>query len=126
MGSQDKWVLGDLESGFHLTKLGWLTVKRHAPILHGASPDNPELRDYWERRNFKQVNSLHARQKRLAKKQKGSCPVCRDTLFNGEELHIHHILPKEDGGTDQYRNLALLHVYCHQQVHRTRKAMQIV
>ena len=74
MGSQDRWVMGDPETGDHLTKLGWLTVKRHAPILHGASPDNPELRDYWERRNFKQVDSLHVRQKRLAKKQKGDLP----------------------------------------------------
>jgi len=125
MGSQNKWVLGDLETGHHLIKLGWLTVKRHAPILHGASPDNPELRDYWKRRNFKQVDSLpNARQRRLAKKQKGICPVCRDSLFNGEKLHIHHRLPKAEGGTDQYRNLALLHVNCHQQVHRKREAMQ--
>ena len=125
MGSQDKWVMGDLETGYHLTKLAWLTVKRHAPIIHGASPDDPELREYWEKRNFKQVDTLtHNRHKRLAKKQKGKCPVCQDSLFTGEELHIHHILPKSEGGTDQYRNLALLHVTCHQQVHRKREVMQ--
>ncbi len=125
MGSQDKWVMGILETGEHLTKLAWLTTKRHAPIQHGASPDNPEQREYWQQRNFRQVDTLPlARQKRLAKKQKGNCPVCRDTLFNGEELHVHHILPKAEGGTDQYRNLALLHVTCHQQVHRKREVMQ--
>lgn len=125
MDRQDDWVMGDLQTGEHLTKLSWLNIKRHVPIQHGASPDNPELSEYWEKRNFKQVETLpHARQKRLAKKQKGICRVCRDTLFNGEDLHVHHILPKAEGGSDQYRNLALLHVTCHQQVHRKREVMQ--
>ncbi|MDE2733819.1 MAG: group II intron reverse transcriptase/maturase [Gemmatimonadota bacterium] len=127
MDISDRWVFGDLQTGDHLIKLGWLNIKRHAPIQHGASPDNPELREYWEKRNFKQVETLtHTRHKRLAKKQKGNCPVCRDSLFTGEELHIHHILPKSEGGTDQYRNLALLHVTCHQQVHQKRKTMHLV
>ena len=127
MDRQDRWVFGDLQTGEHLTKLAWLNIKRHAPMQHGASPDNPELREYWERRNFKKVETLpHARQRRLAKKQKGNCPVCRDTLFNGEKLHIHHILPKAEGGTDQYKNLALLHVTCHQQVHQKRETMHRV
>lgn len=127
MDKQDRWVMGNLQTGTHITKLVWLNIKRHAPILHGASPDNPEQCEYWKQRNFKQVEYLpHARHKRLAKRQKGNCLVCRDTLFNGEDLHIHHILPKAEGGTDLYRNLALLHVVCHQQVHRKRKTMQVV
>lgn len=125
MDKQDKWVLGNLQTGDHLTRMQWLNIKRHAPIIHGASPDNPEQREYWKQRNFKQVDTLpHARQKRLAKKQRGICSVCRGSLFNGENLHVHHILPKAEGGTDHYRNLALLHVTCHQQVHRKREVMQ--
>ena len=127
MDKQDNWVFGNLQTGEHLTRMRWLNIKRHAPIQHGASPDNPELREYWKQRNFKQVETLpYARQKRLAKRQKGICLVCRDSLFNGENLHVHHIIPKAEGGTDLYRNLALLHVTCHQQVHRKRKTMQVV
>ena len=125
MDRETNWVFGDLETGNHLIRLAWLNIKRHALIQHGVSPDNPELREYWEKRNIREVGTLtHARQKRLAKKQKGVCLVCRDSLFNGEELHIHHRIPKAEGGTDQTRNLALLHVTCHQQVHRKREAMQ--
>ena len=125
MERKDNWVFGNLKTGDHLIRLAWTNIKRHALILHGASPDNPELREYWEKRNFRQVETLTlAKHKRLAKRQKGKCLVCRDTVFNGEDLHIHHILPKEQGGNDQYRNLALLHVNCHQQVHRKREVMQ--
>jgi 5-methylcytosine-specific restriction endonuclease McrA len=44
-------------------------------------------------------------------------PVCGDTLFNDEELQIHHRIPRAHGGTDAYANLELVHDYCHQQIH---------
>ena len=126
MDKQDRWVFGNLHTGEHLTRMRWLNIKRHVPIIHGASPDNPEQREYWKQRKYRQVTYLpYARHKRLAKKQKGICLVCRDSLFNGEDIHIHHILPKAEGGTDYDRNLALLHVTCHQQVHRKRGVVRL-
>ena len=37
--------------------------------------------------------------------------------MNDEELHIHHVKRRVDGGTDDPSNLKLVHLYCHQQVH---------
>ena len=53
--------------------------------------------------------------RKLANKQKGRCPFCNESLFNGEKLHKHHIIPRSKGGKDAYRNLTLVHYICHQQ-----------
>ncbi|MEO1432849.1 MAG: HNH endonuclease signature motif containing protein [Cyanobacteria bacterium J06633_8] len=50
------------------------------------------------------------------------CPTCRESLFNGEELHVHHIIPKSKGGKDTYKNLQLVHLMCHQQIHYGKPA----
>lgn len=44
------------------------------------------------------------------------CPVCKESLFNGEAIHKHHRQSRAQGGTDAYRNLVLVHLYCHQQL----------
>jgi 5-methylcytosine-specific restriction endonuclease McrA len=40
-----------------------------------------------------------------------------ESLFNDEEIQLHHKKPGKEGGEDSYSNLQLLHLYCHQQVH---------
>ena len=88
-------------------------------VKHDASPDNPALAEYWEHRNQrKATHHLNAQRKTLDKRQHGICPHCRDSLHNEEELHVHHIVPKAKGGEDRLSNLVLLHLYCHQQIHR--------
>ncbi|MBW4638617.1 MAG: HNH endonuclease [Gloeocapsa sp. UFS-A4-WI-NPMV-4B04] len=36
--------------------------------------------------------------------------MCGESLYNGEELHLHHVKPKSEGGKDTYNNLRLLHL----------------
>jgi len=45
------------------------------------------------------------------------CPICGESLFDGEQIQAHHKKPIKEGGKDIYSNLQLLHMYCHQQVH---------
>ncbi|MGB3204066.1 MAG: group II intron reverse transcriptase/maturase [Crinalium sp.] len=108
---------GDKETGILLTLLGEIKIKRHVMVKGTHSPDNPELKDYWETRRSKDIKSLSKSHQVLAKRQKGRCPVCKDSLVNGEELHAHHIIPRSEGGNDKYNNLNLVHLYCHQQIH---------
>ena len=54
---------------------------------------------------------------KIAKNQGYVCQVCGETLFNEEELHKHHVVPRAQGGADSDTNLALTHLYCHQQIH---------
>ena len=122
VGRQDKWVFGNFKTGSHLPKLSWTPIRRHIMVRYDVSPDDPNMRSYWERREERKTELLPTwKQRGLAKRQDGQCPICHDSLHNGEELHIHHVTPKSKGGEDAMSNLALVHLYCHQQVHKGRR-----
>lgn len=116
----DRWVFGDKTTGMHLLKFSWFRISRHTLVKGKSSPDDPNLKSYWLKREKAKAKSLTPSKQKIAQKQGGLCPQCGDSLFNGEQLHIHHIQPKARGGKDNYGNLQLLHLYCHQQVHGKR------
>ena len=116
----NKWVFGAGNS--HLSKANWTPIIRHVGVRFDASPDDGTLKGYWEWRDRKKAELLHNQKLRmLARQQYGKCSHCHDSLHNGEELHLHHQVPKSRGGTDQLPNLTLIHLYCHQQIHRREK-----
>lgn len=50
--------------------------------------------------------------------QKGKCRICGREL-ELEEIYCHHIIPKELGGTDIYKNLIIVHADIHKAIHST-------
>ena len=114
----DKWVFGNKETGAYMLKFAWFKIERHILVKGKSSPDDPNLKDYWRKRSEMKVKSelIKSRQK-IAQKQKYVCPVCGESLLNDEELHLHHKKPKSQGGGDNYGNLELVHLFCHQQIH---------
>lgn len=116
-GSKNQWVFGDKDAESYLLQLTWTTIERHILVKGKASPDDPELRDYWEKRRQRQQNTLPPKWKKLAWSQKGRCPQCQGSVFNDEELEVHHVHRRCDGGTNENTNLRLVHLYCHQQIH---------
>ena len=118
-GRQDRWIFGDATTGQYLLRLCFMPIQRHILIKHGVSPDNPDEHRYWQKRELRKVELLPTvKHKKLAKMQKGQCVICGDSLFDAEELNVHHMIPKTEGGTDRMDNLALLHTTCHRQLHR--------
>lgn len=118
-----KWVFGTVEGGRSrkLIKLSWTPIERHVIVKKDASPDDPALQAYWERRRRKRHGELPSRQKALARKQLGKCPQCSETVHNDECLHVHHHLARKAGGRDDFDNLRLMHWYCHIQLHAREK-----
>ncbi|MBK4738079.1 group II intron reverse transcriptase/maturase [Noviherbaspirillum pedocola] len=116
-GRDNHWVFGDKRTNAHLLMFGWTPIVRHVLIQGRASPDDPSLQEYWSERRKVKIADLPPRQRDLAKKQKGLCPVCRTPLVNGEELHEHHQVWRSRGGGNERENIRLLHLYCHQQIH---------
>jgi RNA-directed DNA polymerase len=115
----DTWVFGDKHTGWYLLKFSWFAIERHVLVRAHASPDDPRLRDYWRAREQAKAGRLDSRKRRLAQRQRGVCWHCGMSLFNDEELHIHHREPRRMGGADTESNLVLVHLYCHQQLHGT-------
>ncbi|KMW70399.1 HNH endonuclease, partial [Limnoraphis robusta] len=85
-----------------------------------ASPDDPKLTEYWEKRRTNYGKTYFARGSKLfkvAQNQSWKCPICGEHLFNGEKLHTHHKVQVKDGGTNREDNLVHLHLTCHKHVH---------
>ena len=117
----DTWTFGDKQTGRYLLKFSWFPIERHVLVRGTASPDDPSLRDYWTQRQRGKARDLTSSKQKLAKRQKGRCGECGESLFNDEELQIHHRRARSLGGKDTYSNLVLVHLLCHQQIHAKAK-----
>lgn len=104
-----------------MLKYSWFAIERHILVKGKSSPADPQLEHYWKKRELAKAKDLHPSKQKMALKQSGICPSCKESLFNGEELHVHHKKPKAQGGGNGYGNLQLLHLYCHQQIHQDLK-----
>jgi RNA-directed DNA polymerase len=110
-------VFGDHATGVYLEKFAWVHIERHAKVRGAASPDDSTLREYWRNRRT-QAPGHSGLWKRLTWRQDGRCPVCGEALFNGEELHLHH-LERDHRSPNRTRIefQRLVHLFCHQQLH---------
>jgi RNA-directed DNA polymerase len=117
----DNGVFGDKDSGRYLLKFKWFPIPGHVLVRGTASPDDSRLRAYWANRDKAKAHTLTRSMQRLARNQHYVCPICRQSLFNEEDLHEHHMEPRAAGGGDAPENLRVTHLYCHQQIHSRRK-----
>ena len=53
--------------------------------------------------------------------QHGKCAVSGIVLAY-DEIHCHHRIPKENGGTDKYQNLTIVHCIVHKLIHATTQS----
>jgi len=112
----DNWVFGDKRSGGYLLKFAWFPIERHALVQGKASPDDPTLRDYWAKRMAAKTKDLPPVKQRVARAQNHVCPLCGESIHNGEETHEHHVHGRRNSDA-----VILVHLYCHQQVHGLMK-----
>ena len=106
-----------------LYQIASTSIVRHIKVKGDASPDDPSLKEYWEKRHQKLGKTRFDKGTKLytiAENQHGKCPECGEPIFNGEEIETHHIVPVGGGGTDDVENLQHLHKPCHKQVHKTQ------
>jgi RNA-directed DNA polymerase len=112
------------ESLLTLYHIGNTPIERHIKVKGEASPDDPSLTEYWEKRHQKAGKSYwekNSRNYKIAQNQNWKCPICGQPLFNGEEIETHHIVPVTESGRDDTGNLQHLHRTCHKLVHSKSK-----
>jgi RNA-directed DNA polymerase len=124
IGRQDRWVFQDKARHGTLRKFAWTRIIRHRLVPTTSSPDDPTLQAYWTQRQSR-AQATAGRLGQLAWRQQGLCPVCHQILENGEDLHVHHVVPKQDGGRDDLANLRLGHHTCHRQSHSSRAPLGV-
>jgi RNA-directed DNA polymerase len=77
----DRWVFGDRDTGAYLPKPAWTDIARHTLVKGGASPDDPNLAEYWAQRRRKVKPPLDSYTVRLLSKQDGRCSLCGENLL---------------------------------------------
>lgn len=118
--SKSKKKTGEYDINIKLFQIQDVSIIRHI-MCKGFNSFDPEHVVYFEKRvaSGSRKSIILGRQRTsLLKKQKGVCPVCDGVLKDNfyEDLEVHHILSKKDGGSDKLSNLILLHKTCHQQI----------
>jgi RNA-directed DNA polymerase len=102
------WAFGNL------LKHSKIPIVRHIKVKGDKSPFDGDLK-YWGQRMKKGYTGLTKRQQYLLTQQKGKCKFC-DNQFSIQDINtmeIDHIKPKALGGTNDWKNLQLLHRHCH-------------
>jgi RNA-directed DNA polymerase len=98
-------------------------IQRHIKIRGEANPFDPQQETYFESRlGWIMKERLTGRIKwyRLWWRQDKECPICKEKITEETGWHVHHILPKSEGGKDNSSNLVLVHPNCHRQIHSQR------
>jgi RNA-directed DNA polymerase len=108
-----------------LIQLSKIPIKRHFIQRDGLNPFKQEDREIIQRNAVRRARSkvINYRLRDVAKKTNFLCPVCGGILDVGnkaETLHIHHIVPRAQGGSDNTSNLLAIHDYCHMQITYTK------
>jgi RNA-directed DNA polymerase len=81
----DRWVFGDRDSSAYLPKLAWTGIVRHVLVKGRASPDDPDLAEYWAYRRRKVKPPLDAYTLALLSRQGARCPLCGDHLLSVDQ-----------------------------------------
>jgi RNA-directed DNA polymerase len=91
LSRDSKWDFGDKKIGAYMLKFSWFKIERHAMVTKTASPDDPKLKDYWEKRWKTKARSEATRynkiKEKVANNQGYKCTVC------GESLAILRFVP---------------------------------
>lgn len=81
----DLWVFGAPGTDAYVVRFAWTDIVRHIPVKGGASPDDPELSEYWAKRRKKVKPPLDNYTMRLLTRQNARCPLCGDHLLFAEQ-----------------------------------------
>ena len=103
-----------------LVKASDTKIRHHVKIKGEANPFDPQWETYFEDRlGLTLQGSLRGRRKLLYLwwRQNKRCVLCDELITKDTGWHLHHRVPRDQGGTDAFGNLALLHPNCHRQLH---------
>jgi len=108
-----KWIFGKskTEKVFNISEVtSWWPT----PLKRSRNPYIEANRDYFEERQVKRVQARF--RSAFYKKFRNICEECGESLYNGESVEMHHIVPRKKGGSWKIENIVPLHEICHKNV----------
>jgi len=92
------------------------------PLKQDKNPYIKENLKYYDKRREKLIEAKF--RNTVYKLYKQKCPICEESLHNGELVELHHIEPRKSGGKYNLENIIPLHQICHQQVTHRKQDME--
>ncbi len=92
----------------------WTRVKGNRSPFDGDAT-------YWSSRMGDNYLTRDPQKARLLKRHKGKCSHCGQHFKPGDLIEKHHQKPQSQGGKNSDDNLVLVHLHCHDQIHRHSK-----
>jgi RNA-directed DNA polymerase len=89
------------------------------PLKQNRNPYISSDKEYFHKRKTSVIFAKF--RAAVYKKYNNICPVCGSSLFNGENVELHHIDPVKKGGKYTLKNVQPLHQICHQNVTYNKK-----
>jgi RNA-directed DNA polymerase len=118
--SKNKWTFGRSATEA-LYSIADTTIWKLRPLKLNRNPYLKTDLEYFEKRRAGKIAAKF--RAAVYKKFNNTCPGCGQSLFNGEQVDLHHVLPVAKGGKYSLTNIQPLHQICHQKVtYGVRKA----
>lgn len=119
---QDNWIVSAGNKNNPLTLLkhrNFPAGVRWTKVQGERTPyDGDEI--YWSKRIGDKYLTIDPQKSRLLKKQKGRCAYCEQQFNPDDLIEKHHIERKSKGGSNADKNLLLVHLHCHDQIHHEK------
>jgi RNA-directed DNA polymerase len=121
----DNWTFTDKPSGKQIRRMNDTAIRRFVKVKMGKRVYDAEAKEYWENRDkVKAIGSIFTESrvvKKLFMEQDGKCLYCKEPVtqanVQSSNIHIHHMIPRSEGGDWKSSNLRLLHADCHTELH---------
>ena len=87
-------------------------IRRHKKVKMDANPFDPTWDHYVAKRDlarFLEKSQEKLQKAGLLKRQMGLCTHREQSLTVETGYHVHHVIPRSNGGTDKGANLELIH-----------------
>lgn len=116
---QDNWILvgqqkrkNGVTDEIYLPHLVWVKSRKHVKVQGTKTPYEQSM--YWAIRSAKH-SPYPLRVRTLLIQQNQRCSICKRQFTEADSTNweVDHIIPKSQGGLDEYKNLQLLHKECH-------------
>lgn len=108
MGASEKIFL------FDMTLAKQIKVKN---LKNSVNPYSDE--EYYISRLF--IRNADRFRKTIYKSHNFKCVECGQALYGDEDIHLHHVIPRKDGGQYTLENIVQVHAICHESITYAKK-----
>jgi RNA-directed DNA polymerase len=121
-GGKRYWTFG-ITKKETLFDISTVTEKLIFPLKQGLNPYIQENKEYYLKRTEK-PKLMSPSASAVYRKNGNTCAICGESLYNGEAVELHHIIPVKSGGNWTLENIQPLHKMCHASITNANKTQK--